>query len=108
VVKSEVVLWPVEEASGTHRTENWGASEPVWTLWIKLCSQWTISKPRHYITWAVSAPSALELASFPPDLLSFWSFSKWLPLWSSGQNSWIQNGDVLCFLWGTNWTYIQN
>jgi hypothetical protein len=25
------------------------------------------------------------------------------PLWSSGQSSWLQNGDVLCFLWGTNW-----
>jgi hypothetical protein len=29
-----------------------------------------------------------------------------LPLWSSGQSSWLQNGDVLCFLWGTNWIYI--
>jgi hypothetical protein len=26
-----------------------------------------------------------------------------LPLWSSGQASWLLNGDVLCFLWGTNW-----
>jgi hypothetical protein len=25
------------------------------------------------------------------------------PLWSSGQSSWLQNGDVLCFLWGSNW-----
>jgi hypothetical protein len=25
------------------------------------------------------------------------------PLWSSGQSSWLHNGDVLCFLWGTNW-----
>jgi hypothetical protein len=25
---------------------------------------------------------------------------------SSGQSSWLQNGDVLCFLWGTNWIYI--
>jgi hypothetical protein len=24
------------------------------------------------------------------------------PLWSSGQSSWLHNGDVLCFLWGTN------
>jgi hypothetical protein len=29
-----------------------------------------------------------------------------LPLWSSGQSSWIQKGDVMCFLWGTNWIYI--
>jgi hypothetical protein len=28
------------------------------------------------------------------------------PLWSSGQSSWLQNGDVLCFLWGTNGIYI--
>jgi hypothetical protein len=27
------------------------------------------------------------------------------PLWSSGQSSWLQNGDVLSFLWGTNWIY---
>jgi hypothetical protein len=25
------------------------------------------------------------------------------PLWSSGQSSWLQNGDVLCFLSGMNW-----
>jgi hypothetical protein len=25
------------------------------------------------------------------------------PLWSSGQSSWLQNGEVLGFLWGTNW-----
>jgi hypothetical protein len=30
----------------------------------------------------------------------------WPPLWSSGQSSWLQIGDVLCFLWGTNWIYI--
>jgi hypothetical protein len=24
-------------------------------------------------------------------------------VWSSGQSSWLQNGDILCFLWGTNW-----
>jgi hypothetical protein len=29
-----------------------------------------------------------------------------LPLWSSGQSSWLHNGDVLCFLWCTNWIYI--
>jgi hypothetical protein len=28
------------------------------------------------------------------------------PLWSSGHSSWLQIGDVLCFLWGTNWIYI--
>jgi hypothetical protein len=28
------------------------------------------------------------------------------PLWSSGQSSRLYNGDVLWFLWGTNWIYI--
>jgi hypothetical protein len=28
------------------------------------------------------------------------------PLWSSGQSSWLHNGDVLCHLWGTKWIYI--
>jgi hypothetical protein len=27
-------------------------------------------------------------------------------LWSSGQNSWLQNGYILWYLWGTNWIYI--
>jgi hypothetical protein len=28
------------------------------------------------------------------------------PLWSSSQSSWLQSGDVFCFLWGTNLIYI--
>jgi hypothetical protein len=28
------------------------------------------------------------------------------PLWSSDESSWLQNSDVLCFLWGTNWIYV--
>jgi hypothetical protein len=31
---------------------------------------------------------------------------RWPPLWSSGQSSWLHNGEVMCFLWGTNWIYI--
>jgi hypothetical protein len=30
----------------------------------------------------------------------------WPPLLPSGQSSWLQNGDVLWFLWGTNWIHI--
>jgi hypothetical protein len=32
--------------------------------------------------------------------------TKWPPLRFSGQGSWLENGDVLCFLWGTKWIYI--
>jgi hypothetical protein len=28
------------------------------------------------------------------------------PMWSRGQSYWLQNGDVACFLWGTNRIYI--
>jgi hypothetical protein len=28
------------------------------------------------------------------------------PLWSSDQSSWLHNGNILCFLWGTNRIYI--
>jgi hypothetical protein len=28
------------------------------------------------------------------------------PLWYSGQSPWLENGDVFCFLWGTNWIYL--
>jgi hypothetical protein len=38
--------------------------------------------------------------------LCFQVDSKGLPLWSSGQSSWLHNGEVLWFLWGTNWIYI--
>jgi hypothetical protein len=27
-------------------------------------------------------------------------------LFSSGQSSWLRNGDVFCFLWDTNWIYV--
>jgi hypothetical protein len=39
--------------------------------------------------------------------ITVYSFSSYRPsLWSSGQSSWLHNGDELCFLWGTNWIYI--
>jgi hypothetical protein len=35
-----------------------------------------------------------------------WSYDGRPPLWSSGLSSWLQNGDVLWLLWGTNWIYV--
>jgi hypothetical protein len=29
------------------------------------------------------------------------------PLWSSGKSSWLQNGDVLCFLWGSDSSWLE-
>jgi hypothetical protein len=49
-----------------------------------------------------------NFASYVPVGFNF--LQEWIytcpPLWSSGQSSWLQNGDVLCFLWGTNWIYM--
>jgi hypothetical protein len=47
-------------------------------------------------------------AMFMTVQLSFinYDLNFWPPLWSGGQSSWLQNGDLLCFLWGTNWIYI--
>jgi hypothetical protein len=50
----------------------------------------------HFILWSRSSSDGL-----PQCYTTYWP-----PLWSSGQSSWLQNGDVLCFLWGTNWIYI--
>jgi hypothetical protein len=54
-----------------------------------------------------------HMSSWHQDALADWLsvvMLLWLwlrpPLWSSGQSSWLQHGDVLCLLWGTNWIYI--
>jgi hypothetical protein len=45
------------------------------------------------LSWINSSPNILFFSVLPS-------------LWSSGWSSWLQNGDVLCFLWGTNWIQI--
>jgi hypothetical protein len=41
------------------------------------------------------------------EIIIWWVISKWgQPLWSSGQSSWLHNGEVLRILWGTNWIYV--
>jgi hypothetical protein len=51
---------------------------------------------------------SLEISSFfsTPQCMNIVERSPRPPLWSSGQSSCLHNGDVLCFLWGTNWIYI--
>jgi hypothetical protein len=59
----------------------------------------TIEWPNVYLASRVVL-SSIELVSY---------VEKSRPsLWSSSQSSCLQNGDVLCFLWGTNWIYICN
>jgi hypothetical protein len=58
--------------------------------------------------WSTPFPCLLNYLALPLDFsilfFSSTTFSR-PPLWSSGQSSWLQKGDVLCFLWGTNWIY---
>jgi hypothetical protein len=51
---------------------------------------------------------SLTLALFANENIFSFTFleSDGPPLWSSVQSSWLQNGDVMCFLWGTNWIYV--
>jgi hypothetical protein len=58
------------------------------------CTLATLSCESHNFTQLLTTASFRNTSS-----------SDWPPLWSSGQSSWLQNGNVLCFLWGT-WIYI--
>jgi ABC-type phosphate transport system permease subunit len=44
------------------------------------------------------APLLVSFATLPSFFLSLSIIISRLPLWSSGQSSWLQNGDVLCSL----------
>jgi hypothetical protein len=52
------------------------------------------------------AQAYIEGYSNPVCIFYYLCFSRWPPLWSSGQSSWLQSGDVLYFLWGTNRIYM--
>jgi hypothetical protein len=62
-------------------------------IWLFLCT--------FQVSYTAICPMKLVFNSFP------WE-CQWTrpPLWSSGQSSWLHNGDVLCFQWGTNWIYV--
>jgi hypothetical protein len=64
-----------------------------------LASSNTQSRPHLMHVWVITVASGGV-----PRLL--FKKSQWPLLWSSGQSFWLHNGDVLCFLWGTNWIYI--
>jgi hypothetical protein len=63
-----------------------------------------------YIKFHSEIPESTEQKNFLSSLLArggeliscYYSWTR-PPLWSSGQSSWLHNGDVLWFLWGTNW-----
>jgi hypothetical protein len=54
-------------------------------------------------TWTSGLNPLVEYPHFSLLYISTWVQFCWPPLWLSGQSSWLQNGDVLCSLWGTNW-----
>jgi hypothetical protein len=83
------------------RPWEWGGHE-IGPLPIHWCVKSMLKE-----SWTVWAKWTGALSSWRMRLLFLLNHGKpWPPLWSSGQSSWLQNGDVLCFLWGTNWIYI--
>jgi hypothetical protein len=95
---------------------------------VRVLSKQITRLPRNY-AWHVRKPASTDMAAYrnsevildkliakltyPRNRswrpIRFWDVGKdqtWPPLWSSGQSSWLQNGEVLWFLWGTNWIYI--
>jgi hypothetical protein len=71
---------------------------PVPTLIKGLFSRWWVPLPAAGNSERPSSPAREMPASVPCVSCPR------LPLWSS-ESSWLQNRDVLCFLWGTNWIY---
>jgi hypothetical protein len=66
------------------------------------CSSWWLS-----CRFLMTAPDPTECSK--PRASTYRALQACVPYdseWSSGQSSWLHNGDVLCFLWGTNWIYI--
>jgi hypothetical protein len=64
---------------------------------ISFCKQ--VNFPKQFqpqVSWPV--PIRNYLQNYEP----YWR----PPVWSSGQRNWLQNGDELSFLWGTNLIYI--
>jgi hypothetical protein len=74
---------------------------------------WAMPARRHWL-WIVTVKFAVQPleSGRSPAMRSFLSQNSvlsvflWPLPWSSGQSSWLQSGDLLCFLWGTNWIYI--
>jgi hypothetical protein len=86
-------LSDISLSAATSTNDKLFLSLPVTRFPCYACSQYYISRHYYSHSWLVS----LLLCPISPLRL---------PLWSSGQSSWLQNGDVLCYLWGTNWIYV--
>jgi hypothetical protein len=82
-----------------------GWSWPLTFIWSRDQERWnyTSSPPQTFM-----ARRQCYLFTFTMAGCHTWRLNtRWWPaLWSSDQSSWLQNVDVLCFLWSTNWIYI--
>jgi hypothetical protein len=87
----------------------------VWSAYLE--SEWLLPDTRKassLVCWSprafINMKSERNLQnftfSFAANSVLFCLFCVGPPLWSSVQSSWLQNGDIFCFLWGTNWIYI--
>jgi hypothetical protein len=83
---------------------------PITTVSPLNITVWNVEPVRGFrYLWKESHIYSLDLQLFRTECHDFQRSKKYFyhpPLWSSGQSSWLQNGEVLCFLWGTDWIYI--
>jgi hypothetical protein len=87
-----------------------------WTKWHcgRFSTSTSVSPAKHSTDCSETPVHIQTTRRYIPEVGSIWRrliiFIKHVyggpPLWSNGQSSWLQSGDVLCFLWGTNWIYI--
>jgi hypothetical protein len=70
------------------------------------CNDKTLKLYLKYLT-PIERPSDRRLsAKFVPTIVRLLTQAMEFLPWSSGQSSCLQNKNILCFLWGTNWIYI--
>jgi hypothetical protein len=84
----------------------------VWTglMWLRIGTHtWLLWTIEQLVTSQEEFNSVVFLYLPPPSLHTHNTHTHTHTCrreWSSGQSSWLLNGDLLCFLWGTNWIYI--
>jgi hypothetical protein len=81
-----------------------GSSRPI--VFFQLChiAELIILFPQHYCSPPLSYTSTFTSTHHVYFFTAY--LTEGPPVWSSGQSSWLQKEDVLCFLRGTNWIYL--
>jgi hypothetical protein len=105
---------PVSQKAGIATNGTWTLNwisltdcSPLSPLWLGEAEQWKGMWRvwRHHLPLGNCCFTFVEEGYISDKLIKNLKYIS-ISLWSSGQSSWLHNGDVLCFLWGTNCIYI--